>query len=394
MLNLLDNAVKFTSKGSVTLKARSQPEAGADASLVRLYITVSDTGPGIAPQDMHMLFTRFGQIGRHAGLTGTGLGLPITQQLARKMGGDAYVTSTLGRGSDFTVEIAVPLVQSPPPQRTGATQLPLGRVRADEAARPVLVADGDADGRQAVCTILRQLGFQSVVEAATGEEAIEAARRARPAVVLMDQTLPDMDGAEAARRLRAMAGSDRLPIIATSASPLPATPSEADAPAPFGDWVAKPVQSSQLQLALTLHGDFHFTGVEQAAERHVSRRVLVVDDHPLNQRVVSAALERAGHQVVLCGSGEEAVQRVLADTFDVVLMDLRMPGMDGLEASRRVRAVTEGGRRPHIVLMSASVADDDFVRCLEEAGVNGMLPKPFRISDLLSVVNGAPPTAG
>ncbi|NRF65984.1 response regulator [Aquincola sp. S2] len=233
LLNLLGNAVKFTAQGAVVLRARSTP-VGADR--VRLSIEVSDSGPGIAPEQLEGIFRPFEQAGdalQRAG--GSGLGLAISRELARAMGGEVSVRSTPGDGSTFTLDITLPLLEA-------AASLPVGRQHVSGYGgrrRRVLVIDDIADNRALIVQLLGRLGFE-VFEAADGQAGLECAAELRPDLVLMDNTMPVLDGLSATRRLRRMPGFERTPVISLSAS-ASAADQQASLQAGADAFLAKPV---------------------------------------------------------------------------------------------------------------------------------------------------------
>ena len=243
LLNLLSNAIKFTDQGQVTLSV-SKVAASAPGQ-VRLRLEVHDSGIGMNETQLARLFHPFEQVSearRREG--GTGLGLAISRQLVRLMGGDIEVHSRPGQGSAFCFEIEVPLVVQHAPHQADASAVPIGY---DGERRRVLVVDDVAQNRAVLTDALGMLGFE-VLEAADGAQALEAAQRSRPDLVVMDLTMPVMDGLEATRRLRALYGPG-LPIIATSASVTPDSAAHSrDAGADL--FIGKPIDQAVLLDAM------------------------------------------------------------------------------------------------------------------------------------------------
>lgn len=211
LLNLLGNAIKFTDRGTVTLRADAEPEGPAN---VLLRLEVEDTGVGMRPEDLGRIFEPFEQVGdaqRRSG--GTGLGLTITRALVNDMGGKVQVSSEPGRGTCFRVDL--PLVVTQPAQ--AAPRQPSGTVRYQGPTRRVLVVDDVAENRALLCDFLTGTGFQ-VAQASNGSEMLDMARGFRPDLILMDSVMPVLDGVEAARQLRRDADLSGVPVIAISAA--------------------------------------------------------------------------------------------------------------------------------------------------------------------------------
>jgi PAS domain S-box-containing protein len=238
LLNLLGNAVKFTAAGSVTLRARCER---VDDEHVRLRFDVADTGPGIAPEQLEGIFRPFEQAGDALQRAdGSGLGLAISRELARAMGGDVTVQSTPGAGSTFTLDIVRPLLEA-------FESLPIDRRQVSGYGgrrRRVLVIDDIADNRALIVQLLGGLGFE-VFEAEDGQAGLERAAELKPDLVLMDNTMPVLDGLTATRRLRRMPGFERTPVIALSASAAPAD-QQASLDAGADAFIAKPVVFDRL----------------------------------------------------------------------------------------------------------------------------------------------------
>jgi CheY-like chemotaxis protein/anti-sigma regulatory factor (Ser/Thr protein kinase) len=343
VLNLAGNAVKFTTAGSVAIRVTWNDG--------RTRIEVEDTGPGISAAELPRLFEPFSQTdsGQRT-KEGTGLGLALSRDLARLMNGDITVTSTAGRGSQFTVEVALPeaaaeTVAEPKDRRRVASLAP------GQPAVRVLVVDDAALNRTVLTRLLAAVGFD-VRAAAGGEEALALWESWEPHFIWMDKRMPGIDGLEVTRRIRAREASEgrkRVPIIALSASALEHERADILA-AGCDDFVAKPFRESMIFTRMREH-----LGIEYAYESGTSsRNVLVVDDDWICRQVAQELLQGQGVTVTTASSGREAVDLAAKSRFDLVFMDVQMPEMDGIETTRRIKSSPGLARIPVI----AMTADD------------------------------------
>jgi len=395
LVNLVSNAIKFTAAGEIVIEVRVSGRRGG-AALVRF--EVRDTGVGIPTEARAELFQPFTQADssttRRFG--GTGLGLSIVKRLVELMGGEVGVASELGRGSTFW--FTLPLV---PVEASGRTQLPPPPL-TEEASHRVLIVDDNATNRRVLAGQLAQGQFE-VQAAASAAEALELMPRAvgegRPyEVVLIDFHMPEMDGAMLGERI---AGDPRLSgarlVLLTSLD------RKGDhtrfASMGFAAYLTKPVRARELRECLH-HVLAHAAGewstgthplvtrgtlANAAAQRQYGGRVLVVEDNPVNQKVAQRFLERLGCEVRVAGDGAEAVEATARERFDLILMDMQMPVMDGISATRAIRARESGGARTPIVALTANVLAGQFQSCMD-AGMDDVLCKPLepqRLQDVL-----------
>ncbi|HZR34816.1 MAG TPA: response regulator [Nevskia sp.] len=381
LLNLAGNALKFTERGQVVVRVLpvAQGETGA-----RLRFAVTDTGIGMTPEQVQRLFESFNQADssttRRYG--GTGLGLSISRRLVELMGGQIRVESLPGQGSSFSFEVEFGLSAAPSSRLSAPAELRQLRV---------LAVDDNFTALDILRIYLESFGLR-VDTAVTGPQAIEAVRREAAAdpygLVLMDWQMPGMNGIDAAQRIFELGGS--VPkIVMVSAYGREEIMRQADAAGLHG-FLIKPVNPSVL-FDTILHAfgrDAALSGpAPEAADGHSLQgvRVLLAEDNEINQQVASELLGAAGAQVVIAHDGRQAVAQAAQGGYDLVLMDVQMPHMDGLEATRVIRALHGAPARVPIVAMTANAMSEDRQRCLD-AGMNDYLSKPIDQQALFAAV--------
>ncbi|MDE1146233.1 MAG: CHASE domain-containing protein [Azospirillaceae bacterium] len=383
LLNLAGNAVKFTEQGWVSVVVTCLPAATPNAR--RLRFTVQDTGIGLADDQVQRLFLKFSQadasVTRRFG--GTGLGLAICRELVDLMGGDIGVDSTPGQGSTFWFEVPLP-----PAEAATAPRISLESVRG----RHALVVDDLAMNRLILTHNLSfDLGLR-VEEAADGEAAQarleEAVGSADPFdVLLVDHRMPGLNGPELAARVRAdpRFADVRIILVSSVEGDHDGTEVRYDAVLP------KPVRRLPLNEAVARAFGCLVPpcapDLPAAPADGGGRRVLLVEDNPTNQAVAALMLRKAGYTVALAEDGMQAVTACERDHFDIVLMDVQMPVMDGVEATRRIREaeVSAGRPRTPILAMTANAMvgmSDEYAA----VGMDDCVYKPFRQSQMLEAV--------
>ncbi|MBI3368228.1 MAG: response regulator, partial [Burkholderiales bacterium] len=377
LINLLANAVKFTERGWVRLRGEV---LGGDLHRLQVRFEVQDTGPGIAPEQQAALFSAFEQADgsatrRHGG---TGLGLALTRRLAQLMGGDAGVDSVPGEGSTFWFHVWL----------DRAVEV------TEDSSAPVLLAGSRAllvddlpEALAALSDRLRVLGLHVDAEhsgvAALQRAQAELAAGRRYDVMLIDWRMPAMDGIETLTHLRAMLGDAMPPAILATAFDDTSMWQQAHG-ARFDSVLVKPITASALNDTLlqvlrhqgeTLIPSAPVPGSAEATlqSQHAGRRVLLAEDNPINQEVAVALLRAVGLHVETVNDGAAAVAQALAQPWDLVLMDMQMPVMDGLAATRAIRA--RAGPALPIVAMTANAFGEDRAACLD-AGMNDHVAKP------------------
>jgi CheY-like chemotaxis protein/nitrogen-specific signal transduction histidine kinase len=383
LLNLLGNAVKFTERGRIRLAVTSRRQEDGKALLA---FELEDTGIGIEAADLARLFRPWEQAKAATGRLygGSGLGLVVARQIVEAMGGGLGCTSRPGEGTTFRLVLPVPVVEGTPVARGPAPAL---------AGAQLLIADPVERSRTQLRDLATMWGM-TVRTAATGREALqllrEAADRGAPfELAILAGRLADPDPVGLAERLRAeprLAGT-RLVLLTPAGLRGDARRAEA---AGFAAYLAEPVTAETLMACLrTLRagtGAGILTRYSLAERRGGPLAILVVDDNALNCRLLAILLERAGHRVVTVGSGEAALERLAAEPFDLVLMDMQMPGLDGLETTRRIRALPDPARAATpVVAVTANAMAGDEGRC-REAGMDGYLTKPVDGATLLATV--------
>ena len=379
LINLLGNAVKFTEQGEVVVSVRAG-EQGDDGA-TELEFSVSDTGIGIPDDRLDRLFESFSQVDvsttRRYG--GTGLGLAISQRLATMMGGRIWVESEPGRGTTFSFTI---LADAAPPVEAGMqveTELLQGR--------RVLIVDDNETNRRILSGQCTQWGL---VSRETGSplqalEWLEAGESFDVAIVDLD--MPEMDGIALSREIKA--GTPALKVVCLSSLGI----DRAGRDGVVDVWLNKPVRSAQLVQAIAAL-------VQEPSDREVAAdsgpssapkknlRILLAEDNAINRKLALGMLGRLGCSADVATNGLEVLAALERNSYDLVLMDVQMPEMDGLETARRIRAAYSD-ERPWLVAVTANAMEGDREACLA-AGMNDYLSKPLRLKGLSQAIGRCP----
>ncbi|MEO5371070.1 MAG: PAS domain S-box protein [Magnetococcus sp. DMHC-1] len=379
LINLIGNAIKFTAKGEVSVRVEAEWR-GRD--LIQVRFQVLDSGIGIDHETQHRLFNPFTQADssttREYG--GTGLGLVISKQLVEAMGGRIGLSSQLGRGSTFWFSLPFEI-------REGTEA---GNLEAVKELRALVVDDNETN-RIIMGEYLASWGTH--FESASGaERALDLIQKNRNSgefynLIILDMHMPGLDGLGLARRIRSTCGQGSPPMLMLTSGEQPDEWSLQEAGIRLS--LAKPVGQSRLldAISMVVAGQRKEMAQTQVGSDmpHFKGRVLLVEDVFVNREVALGMLSRMGLETYVANNGREAVEQIFAVPFDLVLMDVQMPEMDGIEATRRIRkSMTD--RRVPIVAMTAHALTGDRERCLD-AGMDDYLAKPVRWNDLAGVLS-------
>jgi PAS domain S-box-containing protein len=417
LVNLLSNAVKFTTEGEVVLtvacggegigEAEGRDEGilpGQASPLRELHFAVRDTGIGIPPERMGRLFESFSQVDasttRRYG--GTGLGLAISRHLTELMGGTIWAESPAvpppqvgGPGSTFHFTIQAEVAPAPT-----ARAYPQG-VQPRLEGKQALIVDDNLTNRR-ILSLQTQAWGMIPHQTGSPAEALEWLRRGDPFdVAFLDLQMPEMDGVTLAGEIRRLRGAPALPVVILSSL------GKREVQAEEGDWAAfllKPIKASQLYnvLAGLFGGEADAVAIDRApgrpqfdaemGQRH-PLRILLAEDNLVNQKLALRMLERLGYRGDLAANGLEVLQSLRRQPYDVILMDVQMPEMDGLEASRAIWREWPAEQRPRIIAMTADVMAQDRQESLA-AGMDDFIAKPIRVDELVAALRGSQPLAG
>ena len=375
LVNLVTNAIKFTDHGEVVLYAAVLPGN-------QLYLGVCDTGIGISDLGQRKLFKCFSQVdnshSRRFG--GTGLGLAICQHLVDAMEGEIRVASAPGFGSDFSFSIPLKALQQPTDENHALESgcLPTQGTSQLRAQR-ILVVDDNRAALTVTESILKNLNIALVSTAENGDDALKQLRATQEnqpyTIVLIDQHMPELSGSELAQMIRNDSALKEIKILLLHDI-------TTDKHSPLADcWLTKPVLRSDLHSKLIfLIGESDTQDDKSGLEHHLwwfgGYKLLLVEDNQVNQEVAIELLSEVGFELEICSDGLEALNAVQIDHYDIILMDVQMPIMDGFEATRRIRALGGDYEELPIIAITANALIDDTDKCLT-AGMNAHTTKPI-----------------
>jgi PAS domain S-box-containing protein len=383
--NLVGNAIKFTQEGEIRVEVDMSERTERD---LKLHFAVHDTGEGISEAEQERIFEAFRQGSAVTDAKrGTGLGLTIASRLVHAMNGEIWVDSELGRGSTFHFTADFGIEELPEDQK-----IPTPEVRG----KRVLVIDDTRLNRRMLREVFDHWGMD-VTLAPSGQrglELIEETRDAEPFdLIVLDQVMPHMNGSDFAKALTRRSEATGTPIILTSSAGLvPLEPSQYEELGVVRN-LTKPVKQRELWKAVVEAIGIGERKVRDRDEHEtqtasMSLRVLVAEDDPVNQRLIERVLERQGHQLELAPNGRAALDAFEPGAYDVILMDVRMPEMDGFETTRQIRQrEADTKTRVPIIAMTAHAMKGDRERCLE-AGMDDYVAKPVKADTLHQVLEG------
>jgi PAS domain S-box-containing protein len=382
LVNLLSNAVKFTEVGEVVVMVHATHLA---ANRYELHFAVQDTGIGIPPDRMDRLFHSFSQVDasttRRYG--GTGLGLAISKQLAEMLGGTIWVESSVGQGSTFhCTSVAEATPNQPPVYPCG----PLPQL----VGKRVLIVDDNATNRYMLALQVQAWGMLPWATG-SGPEALAWLRAGNPCdVALLDMQMPEMDGLTLAAEMRKYHEAQMLPLVMLTSI---GRGEVKKLPGQFAAFLTKPIKTSALYDVLEGIFARQVSCVVSASPRQLDRqmaerlplRILLAEDNMVNQKVALRMLERMGYRADVVANGLEVLEALARQSYDVILMDVHMPEMGGLEATRRICQQWPTAHRPRIIAMTANAMQGDREACLA-IGMDDYISKPVQSSALEAVL--------
>ena len=389
LINLTDNAIKFTERGDVMIRVRV--DSATDAAHC-FHFSVTDTGIGIPVEKQGLIFEAFKQADGSTTRTygGTGLGLAIAGQLVTHMGGRVWVESAPGQGTTFHFTVPMPVRATPPPEVSHADPSALAGMR-------VLVVDDNAVNRRILREMLAGWHMQPAVVSSGATAIVEmlcAARTGAPfPLVILDGMMPGMDGFMVAEKIREHAELSGATVMMLTSGMTPGATARCGELG-VASYLTKPVSQAELldAILLAVGGAARPETVvgtpvaDPTFPPAIPLRVLLAEDNVINRAVVTGILEKGGHSLAHAADGQEAVEAAAREHFDLIFMDVQMPVMDGLEATRRIRqAERDAGRHTMVVAMTAHAMAGDRERCLA-AGMDDYLSKPLQKSAVLALL--------
>ncbi|MEM9088806.1 MAG: response regulator [Cyanobacteria bacterium P01_F01_bin.53] len=399
IVNLLSNAVKFTHEGEIVVTVTSPSHADIvnqqtlGEPVQELCFSVRDTGIGIPRERMGRLFQAFSQVDssttRKYG--GTGLGLVICKQLAQIMGGKIWVESEVGQGTvfSFTIKTRLPL----PDENHNAPQAitPL-------AGKRLLIVDDNTTNRQILEKQIQTWGGWARITC-SGQEALECFERGESFdLAILDMQMPHMDGMTLAQKIHSLPEHKALPLVMlTSIGQHQLSKSEIEAH--FAAFLNKPIKQALLlekltnivmgrptQLVKTKPVE---NSIDHKLAENLPLQILLAEDNSVNQQLATQLLKRMGYRIDVAGNGIEAILALERQSYDVILMDLQMPEMDGLEATQKICQQWPPETKPWIIAVTANAMQGDRETCLK-AGMNDYISKPIRVPELVAALKRVP----
>ena len=409
LVNLIGNAIKFTEKGEVMVTVDSsevEAEPVAEGSggttarvteqegrMFELHFLVRDTGIGIPEERMSRLFQAFSQVDASTARKygGTGLGLAICKRLVEMMGGRIWVVSEAGKGSafHFTVRVRAAL---------GAKPVYLSTDQPALSGKRVLIVDDNSTNRKILSHQVTSWGMVPIATD-TGKEALEWLRRGDSFhIAVLDMLMPEMDGMTLSEQISTLPAGHSIPLVMLSSSSEEMDSAQKQR---FRATLFKPVKASRLfdtfmeifspadkAMVSSESEEPHSPFDPEMGKRH-PLSILLAEDNASNQKLAMIMLERLGYRADIAGNGIEVLEALQRQPYDVVLMDVQMPEMDGLEATRKIRRSVAAELQPHIIALTADAMEEDRKQCFA-AGMNDYVSKPIQVQSLVSALNRSP----
>ncbi|MEH2114411.1 PAS domain S-box protein [Nostoc sp.] len=425
LMNLLNNAIKFTEKGEVLLsvelgtgdrglgiRGNEEDQETSPQSPVQIQFAIKDTGIGIAPDKIERLFQPFTQadVSMTRRYGGTGLGLVISKRLSKMMGGTLWVESqgfvggnpsprwkngkllspdsSQGSTFYFTITAKVAAQSEQPEFSTPPVQL---------ASKRILIVDDNLTNRQILCLQAESWKMETYAAKSAKEALAELAQETQFDIAILDMQMPEMDGITLARQIRKQSSCQNLPLVIMTSLGKAETSSDFN-DVQFAASLSKPIKQSQLYDVITrLLGNqpipasvSHFPLVDRHLANRLPLRILLAEDTVVNQKVALLMLQKIGYGADVVTNGLEAIAALQKQPYDVVLMDVNMPEMDGLETTRRICQEWGVGFRPHIIAITANAMRGDRQVCLA-AGMDDYLSKPIQLPELAQALSKCQP---
>ncbi|MCP4427201.1 MAG: response regulator [Chloroflexi bacterium] len=388
LVNLLSNAVKFTNHGEVFVTGECRPLSD---NICEIHLAVKDTGIGIPSERMDRLFQSFSQVDasttRQYG--GTGLGLIISQRLVELMGGKIWVESEVGKGSIFHLSIKARQIVEPKTTDLSLEQQLL-------AGKRLLIVDDNETNR--IILLKQALSWMmEPVAVASGREALTIIQESPDFdIAVLDLQMPDMDGLMLAAQIREQRSSNALPLVLLSSMGMSSNVRESGL---FAKIMAKPIKPAYLNKAIVkaLQNQPGQTRLVESnkidAKMGIRRplRILVAEDNGMNQKVALSILERLGYRADVAGNGLETLEALRRQSYDVILMDIQMPKMDGVETATRILKDWPPEMQPRIIATTAHALKGDRERYLN-SGMHDYISKPIQVEKLVAALEKCPPT--
>jgi CheY-like chemotaxis protein len=391
LLNLGSNAVKFTEKGEVIIRVDLQEESEDSVTLV---FSVTDTGTGVPEDKQKEVFESFVQVDGSTtrAYSGTGLGLSICKRLVELLGGQIGLESDPGKGSRFWFRVTCE-------KQTESTDV-LPPVTSDIRGKRILVIDDNATNRRILVNMLESFGC-SADSGGGGAEALDLLKKATREkkvfdLLLLDKHMPGMDGEQTLRAIKDEPEIKDVPVVILTSAGMRGDVARLQALSCIG-YLLKPVKQSQLHdlivTVLTRQDTELGSGPVRIVTRHTLTeqkrrrvRILIVEDNPMNQKVAVSLLKRAGYLVEAVENGKMAIEAMKSKPCDLVFMDIQLPEMDGLEATKTIREMEGAKKHTPIIALTAYAMKGDQERFLE-AGLDDYISKPIEPQELLDATD-------